>query len=130
MNVIEPEYITIIEGPTPEFQAVPSLWLQSVYEGPVDAALAQCELRTANGDDIVERCQAAWRERRPVLLDFPDDLRMRQEVEVVAMRLREVEEGTVLVLWVRWPLDEVEVEEEEEDYYDEDYYDEDYYDEE
>lgn len=122
MNVIEPEYITILEGPTPDFQAAPSLWMQSVYEGPVDAAIAQCELRTMNGQDIMERCQAAWRERRPVLLDFPDDLRMRQEVEVVAMRLREIEEGTVLVLWVRWPLEEGD--EEEEDYFDEDSYDE------
>lgn len=123
MNVIEPEYITILEGPTPEFQMTPSLWLQSVCEGPVDSAVAQCELRTMNGEDIMQRCQAAWRERRPVLLDFPDDLRMRQEVEVVAMRLREVEEGTVLVLWVRWPLEEDD--EEEEDYLDEDSYDED-----
>jgi hypothetical protein len=116
VNVIEPEYITILEGPTPEFQAAPSLWLQSVYEGPVDSAVAQCELRTMSGADIMERCQAAWKERRPVLLDFPDDLRMRQEVEVVAMRLREVEEGTVLTLWVRWPMDEED--EEEEGFYD------------
>jgi hypothetical protein len=68
-----------------------------------------------NGDDIMARCQTAWLERRPVVLDFPDDLRMRQEVEVVAMRLREVEEGTVLVLWVRWPLDDEDEEEEDAD---------------
>ena len=121
MNVLEPEYITILEGPTPEFQATPYMWLQSVYEGPVDAAVAQCELRTMNGQDIMERCEQAWREGRPVLLDFPDDLRMRQEVDVVGMRLREVDEGTVLLLWVRWPLDEDdedEEDEEEEGYYD------------
>ncbi|MDT8304654.1 MAG: hypothetical protein RRC07_01860 [Anaerolineae bacterium] len=116
MNVLEPEYITILEGPTPEFQTTPYMWMQSVYEGPVDGAVAQCELRTMNGEDIMERCDQAWSEGRPVRLDFPDDLRMRQEVDVIAMRLRDVDEGTVLVLWVRWPLEE---EDEEEEYYDE-----------
>lgn len=111
MNV-EPEYITILEGPTPNFEMASSLWFQSVYEGPEDAAIAQCEMRTMNGDDILERCRDAWDEGRPVRLDFPDDLRMRQEVDVVAMRLRDVDEGTVLMLWVRWPMEEDEEEEE------------------
>jgi hypothetical protein len=110
--VLEPEYITIVEGPTPEFQAAPFLSLQSVYEGPVDVEVALTELRTMNGDDILERCQAAWRDGRAVVLDFPDDLRMRQEVDVVAMRLREIDEGTVLMLWVNLPLEEDEEEEE------------------
>ena len=109
---MEPEYITILEGPTPEFHPAAFLALQSVYEGPSQAEVAQTELRTMNGEDIMERCQDAWREGRPVLLDFPDELRARQEVEVVAMRLREQEEGTVLVLWVRLPLEEDEEEEE------------------
>ena len=109
---IEPEYITILEGPTPNFEAASSLWFQAVYEGPGDATIAQCELRTMNGDDILDRCRDAWDEGRPVRLDFPDDLRMRKEVDVVAMRLRDVEEGTVLRLWVRWPLEEDEEEEE------------------
>lgn len=119
MNVLEPEYITILEGPTPEFEATPYMWMQSVYEGPVDGAIAQCELRTMNGTDIMERCEQAWSEGRPVRLDFPDDLRMRQEVDVIAMRLRDVDEGTVLVLWVRWPIEEEDEDEEEEGYYDE-----------
>ncbi len=110
----EPEYITVLEGPTPDFQSAALLWLQSVYEGPVDAAVAECELRTANGQDILERAQRAWGEQRTVRLDFPDDLRMRQEVDVVGMRLRQVDEGTVLTLWVRWPIEE----EDEEDEYD------------
>jgi hypothetical protein len=113
MNMEEPEYITIIEGPTPDFQPSPSLWMGSVYEGPHSAAMAQCDLRTGNGEDILERCQNAWRGHRPVLLDFPDDMRMRQEVEVVAAQLRDVDEGTVIRLWVRWPIEEEDEEEEE-----------------
>ena len=100
----EPEYITILEGPTPDFQPTPSLWMHSVFEGPVGVAVAQCELRTMNGEDIRDRCRNAWREGRPVRLDFPDE-----------MRLREVDEGTVLTLWVQWPLEE----DEEEGEYDE-----------
>lgn len=111
----EPEYITILEGPTPNFQSDSHLWMKSVYEGPAGSTVAQCELRTANGEDIADRSPRAWRERRPVRLDFPDELRMRKEVDVVGLRLRERDEGTVLKLWVRWPLEEEDEEESEYD---------------
>lgn len=117
---MEPELIEVLEGPTPDFQPAPYLSLQMVYEGPTDAEAAFCELRTANGEDIMERCRRAWRELRPVKLDFPDELRMRQQVDVVAARLRHVPEGTVLMLWVSWPLDEDEEEDEVEEYDDRD----------
>jgi len=112
-NVVnEPELIEILEGPTPDFQPTPHLSLQMVYEGPADAAALYCELRTANGDEILDRCRTAWREARPVKLDYPDELRMRRQADVVAARLRQVPEGAVLMLWLRWPLeDEEEVEE-------------------
>ena len=111
--MIEPELITIVEGPTPEFRPTPQLWFQSIYEGPMDSDVATCELRTMNGPSIVERCKQAWKERRPVKLDFPDYMRMRQQIDVVAMRLQEVDEGMMLMLWVRHPIEE-ETEEEEE----------------
>jgi hypothetical protein len=97
----EPELITIVEGPTPEFRPSPYLWFQSVYDSPEDAEILLCELRTLNGDSIVERCRDAWREDRLVKLDFPDYMRMRQQLPVVAMRLQETEEGPMLMLWVR-----------------------------
>lgn len=109
----EPEYITVIEGPTPEFRETPQYWSQSIQEGPTAKQVAFCELRTANGYDIMARCQRAWREGRPVRLDFPDEIRMRQEIDVVAMRLQEVSEGTVLMLWVQEPVDLVEEEDDE-----------------
>ena len=82
----EPELITIIEGPTPEFQPSPYRWLQTIHEGPEDQATAVCELRTANGPDIQARCQRAWRAGRPVKLDYPDAMRMRQRIDVIALR--------------------------------------------
>jgi hypothetical protein len=100
MKVTEPELISIIEGPTPEFSPTPERWLQSIQEGPRDKAIAMCRLRTATGGDILERCNDAWKEGRPVKLDFPDDLRMRRQADVVAMRLAEVDEGEMLLLWV------------------------------
>jgi hypothetical protein len=99
----EPELITIIEGPTPEFRPSPQLWFQWIHEGPELATIAYCELRTLNGESIVERCRDAWREGRSVKLDYPDQIRMRQQADVVAMRLQESDEGKKLILWVRAP---------------------------
>ncbi len=78
------------------------------------------QLRTATGPDILDRCERAWAEGRPVRLDFPDELRMRQQVEVVALRLSEVEEGQLLSLWVSLPveLDLSEIDEFDEDDFD------------
>lgn len=111
MRELEPELITVLEGPTPEFRPSPYMWFQSIYEGPEDADVLMCELRTLNGESIVERCLNAWQENRPVKLDFPDYLRLRKQFDVVAMRLQELEEGPMLLLWVRHPVDEQEEEE-------------------
>lgn len=104
----EPEYITIVEGPTPQFQLAPALWNESIYEGRRLGGVALVELRTMNGEDIRRRCLRAWSDGRAVQLDYPDDMRERQYVDVVAMRLVHVDAGTVLRLWVHLPLDEEE----------------------
>ncbi len=98
--MIEPELIEIIEGPPPDFQPTMQSWLQSLYEGPEVTEIAMCQLRTATGLDIQERCELAWQERRPVVLDFPDQWGMRQQLDVVALKLAEVEEGQLLTIWV------------------------------
>lgn len=108
MNPItEPEYITIVEGPTPEFKPTADFAIHSILEGPDDSYSALCEMRTLNGPDIVARCQQAWKEGRPVRLDYPDEMRLRQEADVIALRLQEIEEGLVLQVWVRHTMDEV-----------------------
>ena len=43
---------------------------------------------------------------RGVKLDFPDYMRMRQQLAVVAMRLQTTEDGPLLMLWVRQPMTE------------------------
>ncbi len=102
---MEPELITIIEGPTPDFMPNPQVWVQSILEGPEESDVALCQLRTGNGPDIVERCERAWKEGRPVRLDYPDDMRLRQQVDVVALRLTDVDEGQLLHIWVNLPFD-------------------------
>ncbi|MCA9970019.1 MAG: hypothetical protein KC425_07385 [Anaerolineales bacterium] len=122
MNQLEPELITIIEGPTPDFHPSPQDWLQSIYEGPDDRDAVFCQLRTNNGGDIMERCQQAWREGRPVRLEYPDEMRMRQFADVIAMRLSNAEEGQLLQLWLSFPLeyDEDEDDDDAEEAFDED----------
>jgi len=103
----EPELISIIEGPTPNFLPTGHGSLHSIYEGPIEMATAVCELRTNTGPSIIDRCTAAWREQRIVKLEFPDEARMPQLIDVVSMQLRERDEGEVLMLWVTSPVEPV-----------------------
>lgn len=115
----EPELITIIEGPTPDFQPSPYLWLQSIMEGYEDAEINMCEMRTFNAEDILERCLTAWDQGRRVKLDYPDQLRLRKQDDVVALKIHEGEEGPLLILWVRQPFSELReegVDDEEDDF--------------
>ncbi len=100
----EPELISIIEGPTPDFMPTGHETLHSIYEGPLELATAVCELRTNTGAAIIDRCTEAWEEHRPVKLEFPDANRTSQRIGVVSMQLREREEGEVLMLWVISPV--------------------------
>ncbi len=105
MTELKPELIEIIEGPTPEFIPSPQVWLESLLESPEEREAAMVQLRTMNGASIMERCQTAWKENRPVRLDFPDEVRARQQVDVIAMRLKKMEEGPLLMLWVSFPVE-------------------------
>ncbi len=123
--VEQPELIEIIEGPTPEFHASPQIWLQSFQEGPSAQEIALCQLRTATGRDIKARCESAWREGRAVRLDFPDELRMRQQVNVIALRLSEIDEGELLTIWVSLPFEFESIQDFEDDDEDDDLADDD-----
>jgi hypothetical protein len=112
-------YITIVEGPPPDFRAAHHHWTASLAEGPDWTTVASCEMRTFNGQGLVERCRKAWEEGRPARLDFPvraesyAPISGRAEVEIVAARWRSIEEGQVLTLWVRTDqVEETDVDEE------------------
>ena len=55
----EPELITIIEGPTPDFHVVMDPWSFSVLEGQSPYIVATCQVRSFNGEKLMERCQRA-----------------------------------------------------------------------
>jgi hypothetical protein len=99
-NEIEVEFITIVEGPTPDFLPLAVEWPLGLIEGPNSAMGAACKLRTLNAEVLAERCRTAWREKRPVQLDYPDGEGGRQYADIVAYRTEEVEQGNVLHLWV------------------------------
>jgi hypothetical protein len=98
------ELITIVEGPPPQFQPPREMWALSVHEKLQPSTIAYCQMRTFNGPKMLERCQNAWAEERPVMLDFPDQMGMRQQVEIIAARWNETDEGHILHLWVRRPF--------------------------
>jgi hypothetical protein len=107
MNIIDPELITIVEGPPPEFQLARELWPFSLWEGKVPQAVGYVQMRTFNGPAMLDRCMRAWDQSRPVMLDFPQLDGLRRQVEVLAARATTVDEGDVLNLWVALPADEV-----------------------
>lgn len=103
MTYSEPEKITIIEGPPPEFMLAQDVWSMSMWEGTVARSVGVCQMRTFNARSLMERCQRAWGEGRSVLLDFPQMDGLRQKVEILAAKPGHVEEGDLLHLWVAVP---------------------------
>jgi hypothetical protein len=102
MEKQNPAYITIVEGPPPDFRDVASEWTMSVLEGTEADGIALCEMRAFNGPQLVKRCQDAWREGRPSRLDFPTgEGTERGELDILAIRWEELEEGHKVFLWVR-----------------------------
>ncbi|HZY42356.1 MAG TPA: hypothetical protein VFF59_10200 [Anaerolineae bacterium] len=103
MTYSEPEKITIIEGPPPEFMLAQDVWSMSMWEGTQPRSVGVCQMRTFNAGTLMERCQRAWGEGRPVQLDFPQMDGLRQKVEILAAKPGRAEEGDLLYLWVAVP---------------------------
>lgn len=101
MELEKPAYITIVEGPPPDFRNVNEEWLLSAAEGKHTNQVALCEMRAFNGPKLVERCQNAWREGRSARLDFPAEGGTRKELDIIAARWEDVQEGHKLYLWVK-----------------------------
>jgi len=102
--------ITIIEGPPPTFEAVNEGWVMGLNESPTLADVALTRLRTFNGPTLVERCYRAWRQRQAIYLEFRNSDGLEHLAPIVAARYLEVDEGHLLMLWVRLNDEEVELE--------------------
>lgn len=103
-ETIEPERITIIEGPPPEFHFVADAWAFSILEGAAPFLPAACQVRSFNGTRLMERCHRAWSAQRSIVLDYRQADGLRRQVEIVGARLEQIEGIDVLNLWVRHPV--------------------------
>lgn len=100
--------ITIIEGPTPNFDSVEADfimgvngWTAGLSEGPYLYDTARTTLRTFNGEALLERCHKAWENKRTMYLEYRDPIGLKQEVPIVAARTVDLADGDLLILWVR-----------------------------
>ena len=93
--------ITIIEGPTPIFEASQDAWALSLNEGPFFYDMAITRLRTFNGNALVERCHRAWRHGETMFLEYRSEIGLTRESTIMAVRNIESPDGNILLLWVR-----------------------------
>lgn len=105
--------ITIIEGPTPEFEPInqehgfniPHPWALGLLEGPNYYHTAFTSLRTFNSQLLLERCETAWAADIPMYLVYRDPIGLKVETQIMAARAIQIEEGEIIQLWVRNGID-------------------------
>jgi hypothetical protein len=102
--------ITIIEGPPPVFEPVQDGWALGLNEGPGLGFTVLTRLRTFNGPALVERCYRAWRDKAAITLHYRNQDGLEQNTPIVAARSVQTEEGQVLMLWLNFDSDNVELE--------------------
>ncbi|MGB8648984.1 MAG: hypothetical protein WCF84_27355 [Anaerolineae bacterium] len=101
MSSQEPDAITIIEGPPPQFKDADQVWTLSLVEAnqPYDVSLTQ--VRSFKGQALLDRCRRAWGAQRPIYFDFPTYSGLRRRFEIIAAKFEQLPEGDLLNLWVR-----------------------------
>ncbi|MBU1660939.1 MAG: hypothetical protein KKD28_05640 [Chloroflexi bacterium] len=107
---MEEDKITIIEGPPPTFEMIPELWVHGLAEGSTQAEMVVTRLRTLNGPALIERCHHAWRNKQTISLEYRTRDGLHTEAPIVAARHVEMDEGDVLLLWLRLTDEAVELE--------------------
>jgi hypothetical protein len=102
--------ITIVEGPPPTFELRGDAWAMGLHESLSFGEIALTRLRTFNGPSLVERCCRSWYHQRPIHLEYRTTEGLTTSAPIVAARFVELEEGHMLLLWIRLDSDEVEAE--------------------
>jgi len=105
--------ITIIEGPTPVFERLSGdpdrseelNWAIGILEGPFLYDTFLTTLRTLDSNKLLDRCKTTWEARQTMFLEYKDEIGLRKEDPIIAARALTVEEGDMLLLWVRRELD-------------------------
>ncbi len=107
--------ITIIEGPTPNFDSVETDfimgingWTAGLTEGPYLYDTARTTLRTLNSEALLKRCHKAWEHQATMYLEYRDPIGLKKEVPIVAARSIDSDDGDLLILWVRQDPDDID----------------------
>lgn len=98
--------ITIIEGPTPHFMQVDEDWARGIFEGPSKYKYSFTNLRTYNGQALIERCYRAWRSKGMMYLEYRNDIGLTLQSPILAARAVDSTDGNVLQLWLRMDHEE------------------------
>ncbi len=93
--------ITIIEGPTPEFEDISDGWALGLNESPLLYDTIFTQVRTLNGPALVERCHHAWKKNGTIYLHFKNKMGIEEKAPITAVRSVDTDEGQILLLWVR-----------------------------
>ncbi len=120
--------ITIIEGPTPEFEDILDGWAMGLNESPLLYDTIFTQVRTLNGPALVERCHKAWKSNSSIYLHFKDRMGVEEKVPIIAIRSVDADEGQVLLLWIRQLPSYNDLVDITDDMSDDDYFDEDNHD--
>jgi hypothetical protein len=104
------EKITIIEGPPPTFEVVKEGWVSGLSDSISMSNIVLTRLRTFNGPSLVERCHRAWSNQHTIYLEYRAIDGLEQRAPIVAARTLEVEDGQLLLLWVRLEDEETPLE--------------------
>lgn len=99
--------ITIIEGPPPVFEKFPDGWAVGLNETSDLSSVALTRLRTFNAAALVERCHRAWHSLGSMHLEYRATDGLPRSSPIVAIRPVEVEDGDMVLLWVRLVGDEM-----------------------
>jgi hypothetical protein len=102
--------ITIIEGPPPTFESINDGWVLGLNESPNLSNIVLTRLRTFNGAGLIERCHRAWSKNSAIHLEYRNVDGFESQAPIVAARAIEIQDGQMLLLWVRTELEEAEQE--------------------
>ena len=98
--------ITIIEGPPPTFEPLQEGWALGLSDSASLTGVVVTRLRTFNGPALVQRCYKACDSQSDMFLEYRDMDGLKHESLIVAARTVTVDEGDVLILWVRLTQEE------------------------
>jgi hypothetical protein len=99
--------ITIIEGPPPTFEPLREGWALGLNDSASLTGVVVTRLRTFNGAALVERCHQAWHNQSDMILEYRDMSGLEHQSLILAARTVKVDEGDILILWVRLTQEEV-----------------------